>query len=82
MILQPHPITAMSRYIEPARAGFMQGLREGPRGFFAPLRPRLWRHVARSAHAGVGEMAKAFCTGVGLIAAGRIDRHGRALPEQ
>ena len=53
--------------------GFRDGLRSAPVGFFAPLRLRLWRFVAKNGLA-------SFFEGERLLVEGRLDPEGRVRP--
>jgi hypothetical protein len=57
---------------------FKQGLREGPRMFFAPLTPRMWRYVRNEARRGGWRagLKAAFFDGADLLIRGRLDRRG------
>lgn len=60
--------------------GFKQGLKEGPRVFFAPVTPRVWRYAIsvsreRGLVRGVGAL---LCQGPALLAEGRLLPSGQA----
>lgn len=67
------------QYANAAWQDFLQGLTEGPRLYFAPLRPRLWRYVRREARSGWRDAVSAFWRGTELLAERRLDRRGREL---
>lgn len=54
--------------------GFKKGLKEGPRVFFAPITPRVWRYaVAESRKRGMARGVIALmCQGPTLLARGRL----------
>lgn len=59
--------------------GFKQGLKEGPRVFFAPITPRVWRYAIsvsrkRGVARGVGAL---LCHGPMLLAEGKLLRSGQ-----
>jgi hypothetical protein len=60
---------------------FKQGLREGPRVFFAPLTPRMWRYVRNEARRSGWRagLQAAFFDGTDLLVAGKLDGHGEVI---
>lgn len=59
---------------------FKHGLLEGPRVFFAPVRPRLWRYVVHQTQTeGWRTTGPAIWKGMDLLIEARLDRHGNSI---